>query len=87
MIQKGVPLHVGVVFHVGAPILNPVVFASTYYAFQSNLEVWVKVTGTISTTVYHNFQIPSIQVETIEKIPQPDDPYVYEVYESINLVD
>jgi len=39
LIKKGVPLHIGVVFLVGAPILNPVVFASTYYAFQSNVEV------------------------------------------------
>lgn len=39
LIKKGVPLHIGVVFLVGAPILNPVVFASTYYAFQSNTEV------------------------------------------------
>ncbi|WP_273128495.1 permease [Bacillus weihaiensis] len=35
LIKKGMPLHVGVVFLVGAPILNPVVFASTYYAFGS----------------------------------------------------
>ncbi|MFC4322227.1 permease [Litchfieldia salsa] len=39
LIKKGMPLHVGVVFLVGAPILNPVVFASTYYAFQSNKEI------------------------------------------------
>lgn len=36
LIKKGMPLHVGVVFLVGAPILNPVVVASTYYAFRSN---------------------------------------------------
>jgi hypothetical protein len=29
------PLHLGVIFIVGSPILNPIVFASTYYAFQS----------------------------------------------------
>lgn len=39
LIKKGMPLHVGVVFLVGAPILNPVVFASTYYAFQSTKEI------------------------------------------------
>ncbi|MBD1380238.1 permease [Metabacillus arenae] len=39
LIKKGMPLHVGVVFLVGAPILNPVVFASTYYAFQSATEI------------------------------------------------
>lgn len=35
LMKKGMPLHVGVIFIVGAPILNPIVFASTYYAFQS----------------------------------------------------
>ncbi|WP_338788870.1 permease [Metabacillus sp. FJAT-53654] len=33
LMKKGMPLHLGVVFLVGAPILNPVVFASTFYAF------------------------------------------------------
>lgn len=36
LIKKGMPLHVGVVFLVGAPILNPVVFASTFFAFRNN---------------------------------------------------
>lgn len=35
LMKKGMPLHVGVIFIVGAPILNPIVFASTYYAFQT----------------------------------------------------
>ncbi|WHZ56933.1 permease [Metabacillus hrfriensis] len=39
LIKKGMPLHVGIVFLVAAPILNPVVFASTYYAFQSSKEI------------------------------------------------
>jgi uncharacterized membrane protein YraQ (UPF0718 family) len=39
LIKKGMPLHIGVVLLVGAPILNPVVFASTYYAFQSSLSI------------------------------------------------
>ncbi|PWA08167.1 permease [Pueribacillus theae] len=37
LIKKGMPLHLGTIFLVGAPILNPIVFASTYYAFQSNV--------------------------------------------------
>lgn len=36
LIKKGMPLHVGVVFLVAAPILNPVVFASTFFAFRSD---------------------------------------------------
>ncbi|GAC92201.1 putative permease [Anoxybacillus flavithermus NBRC 109594] len=39
LIAKGMPLHVGVVIMVTAPILNPVVFASTYYAFSSNMSI------------------------------------------------
>ncbi|MDG4848245.1 MULTISPECIES: permease [Peribacillus] len=36
LIQKGVPVHAGVVLLVTAPILNVIVFGSTYYAFQNN---------------------------------------------------
>jgi uncharacterized membrane protein YraQ (UPF0718 family) len=39
LIKKGMPLHVGVVLLVGAPVLNPIVFASTYYAFQGTMQV------------------------------------------------
>ncbi|WML56132.1 permease [Neobacillus sp. PS2-9] len=35
LIKKGMPSHVGVVFMLSAPIINPVVYASTYYAFRS----------------------------------------------------
>ncbi|WP_202078618.1 permease [Caldalkalibacillus salinus] len=35
LIKKGMPLHVGVVFLVAAPILNPVVFGSTFFAFRT----------------------------------------------------
>ncbi len=36
LVKKGMPLHVGVVFLVAAPILNPIVFASTFFAFGSD---------------------------------------------------
>ncbi|TMW73691.1 permease [Alteribacter natronophilus] len=36
LVKKGMPLHVGVVFLVAAPILNPIVFASTFFAFGSS---------------------------------------------------
>ncbi|MCF6411217.1 permease [Pseudalkalibacillus salsuginis] len=39
LIKKGMPLHIGVVFLVAAPILNPVVFLSTFYAFRSDMTV------------------------------------------------
>src|SRR5579875_89612 len=35
LIKKGMPSHVAIVFMLSAPILNPVVYASTYYAFKS----------------------------------------------------
>ncbi|MTH54440.1 permease [Bacillus mangrovi] len=39
LIKKGMPLHTGIVFLAAGPVLNPVVFASTYYAFQSNPQI------------------------------------------------
>jgi len=39
LLKKGMALHIGVVILVGAPILNPVVFAATFYAFQSNTSI------------------------------------------------
>jgi uncharacterized protein len=39
MIKKGFPLHLGVVFLLTVPIVNPVVILSTYYAFRTNLTV------------------------------------------------
>lgn len=39
LIQKGIPVHIGVVLLMGAPILNFIVFGSTYYAFQDNLSI------------------------------------------------
>ncbi|CRK81212.1 permease [Neobacillus massiliamazoniensis] len=35
LIKKGMPPHVGIVFMLSAPIINPVVYASTYFAFKS----------------------------------------------------
>ncbi|MGO4888314.1 permease [Anaerobacillus sp. MEB173] len=39
LIKKGMPLHIGVIFLVAAPILNPVVFASTFFAFRNDITV------------------------------------------------
>ncbi|QST01328.1 permease [Pontibacillus sp. ALD_SL1] len=35
LIAKGMPMHVGMVVLVSAPVLNPIVYLSTYHAFQS----------------------------------------------------
>jgi uncharacterized protein len=39
LIKKGVPAHLAMVVMVTAPILNPIVFASTFYAFQNNMSI------------------------------------------------
>ncbi len=39
LVRKGMPLCAGAVFLVAAPILNPIVLASTFYAFRSDLQV------------------------------------------------
>ena len=41
LVRKGMPISAGTVFLVAAPILNPVVLASTFYAFRFNLDVVV----------------------------------------------
>ncbi|QGQ48349.1 permease [Metabacillus sediminilitoris] len=41
LIKKGMPLHVAFVFLACAPILNPVVAASTYFAFKSNTSILI----------------------------------------------
>jgi uncharacterized membrane protein YraQ (UPF0718 family) len=39
LIKKGMPLYVGIVFILVGPIINPVVFASTYLAFRTKPEM------------------------------------------------
>ncbi|ETI65901.1 permease [Neobacillus vireti] len=39
LIKKGMPLHVGMVLLLGAPILNPIVFFSTYVAFRMDVQM------------------------------------------------
>lgn len=44
LIQKGMPLHVGIVILVSAPVLNPIVFLSTFYAFQTDMMIaWARM--------------------------------------------
>lgn len=35
LLKKGMPLHIGIVFLSSVPIINPIVFTSTFYAFHS----------------------------------------------------
>ncbi|MFC7370329.1 permease [Fictibacillus iocasae] len=39
LIKKGMPLHIGAVMLAAIPILNPVVFLSTFYAFRTNMDI------------------------------------------------
>jgi uncharacterized membrane protein YraQ (UPF0718 family) len=39
LIQKGLPIYIAIVFILAGPILNPIVFASTYVAFRSRPEI------------------------------------------------
>lgn len=50
---------------------------STENASQFDNDTWVRVTGVLDKTNYHDIQIPLIQLKEIEVIAQPDSPYVY----------
>lgn len=39
LIKKGVPIHLGITFMLAVPIVNPVVLASTYYAFSNQIYI------------------------------------------------
>ncbi|ERN54497.1 TIGR03943 family putative permease subunit [Alkalihalophilus marmarensis] len=40
-------------------------------------DTWVNVVGTIDKTMYNDFHIPLIQLDTINEVPEPDTPYVF----------
>jgi uncharacterized membrane protein YraQ (UPF0718 family) len=67
LIKKGVPQHLGVVMIASIPILNPVVFLSTFYAFQNNpvilygrMSVALLASLIIGTATYYLFRRQSI---------------------------
>lgn len=41
--QKGLPISAGIAFLLGAPVLNPVVIASTYAAFGNSTVLWARL--------------------------------------------
>ncbi|MCM3652466.1 TIGR03943 family putative permease subunit [Metabacillus litoralis] len=41
---------------------------------------WVKVKGNLTKTEYNDWEIPYVQILSIEQIEQPKSPYVYETY-------
>ncbi|MRX72401.1 TIGR03943 family protein [Bacillus lacus] len=41
---------------------------------------WVRVSGVLEQTTYNDWNLPYLQINSIEKIEQPSEPYVYENY-------
>ncbi|SFL56402.1 putative membrane protein [Gracilibacillus orientalis] len=42
-------------------------------------DTWLEVTGTIQLTEYQGSQLPIVQIENMETIIEPDQPYVYPI--------
>ncbi|MFS0907598.1 TIGR03943 family protein [Priestia aryabhattai] len=49
-------------------------------------DTWVHITGIIQKTTYNGENTPYIQVQQIESIHPPDNPYVYELYQGEQLI-
>ncbi|GGE39984.1 UPF0718 protein YcgR [Pullulanibacillus camelliae] len=63
LIKKGVPTHIGAIFLIIPPIVNPIVALSTYYAFNTTIDVLVYriclaliLTILVSATLLYVFQ-------------------------------
>ncbi|MBS4197511.1 TIGR03943 family putative permease subunit [Lederbergia citri] len=41
---------------------------------------WVRASGTLTTTTMNDWELPFLQITNIEKIDEPENPYVYEYY-------
>lgn len=44
-------------------------------------DTWVKITGTIGTTAYHENEILKVKATKVEKIKPPETPYIYPNYD------
>ena len=82
LIKKGMPSHVGIVFMLSAPIINPVVYVSTYFAFNStpyfaNARMIVGFISSIviGLIIYRQFKGESIL--KAKKVDHHDDHYHY----------
>ncbi|MFJ8065660.1 TIGR03943 family putative permease subunit [Psychrobacillus sp. NPDC096426] len=70
-------------FAVSCCIADSTVFgiiASTDMSHPVVTDEWIRTTGIISKTTVDDWELPMIQVTKIERIDQPEDPYVYEIY-------
>lgn len=43
------------------------------------IDEWIQVTGTLEQTIYDGSSIPIIKIHQYKKIPEPKNPYVYDV--------
>jgi putative membrane protein len=41
---------------------------------------WVKVSGVIKSVKYQDWVLPNVEIQSIKKVEQPKEPYVYEEY-------
>jgi putative membrane protein len=49
-------------------------------------DTWVHIKGILQKTTYNGEDVPYIQVQQIKSIHQPDNPYVYELYQGEQLI-
>lgn len=56
------------------------IIASADMSHPVSTDEWIRTTGVISKTTVDDWELPMIQVTEIERIDQPEDPYVYELY-------
>lgn len=56
------------------------IIASANMSHPVAMDEWIRTTGVISKTTVEDWELPMIQVTEIERIDQPEDPYVYEIY-------
>ncbi|KYC89884.1 hypothetical protein B4102_3891 [Heyndrickxia sporothermodurans] len=42
-------------------------------------DTWVRVKGRLNKQEYHSMTIPVLDIQSIEKINQPKQPYVYDI--------
>lgn len=55
------------------------IFSTMEKAQSVQEDEWVRVTGTLSTTHLQERELPYLQISQVEKVEQPENPYVYEL--------
>ena len=70
LMKKGMPLYIAITFIVAGPILNPIVFASTFMAFRH-----------LGQNQLPDNEIMALKPKLIERIEEPTSPYVYPNYD------